>query len=133
MATALLGSMILFVGHSLNTMTRGAVRSVPLDWQGPVGSYASELSVASGVAGQAGVLQASPAATAPLAGASHQGPEGLTTTGSGAVLAVPSDYLSHFSTFRLLLGSLTPGGVVLDQQMASTLRAQIGDYVTLTP
>ena len=64
MATALLGSMILFVGHSLNTMTGSAVRGVPLDWQGPVGSYAADLKVAAGVARQPGVLQASPAATA---------------------------------------------------------------------
>ena len=35
-AVALLGSMLLFVGHSLRTMTGSAVRSVPLDWQGPV-------------------------------------------------------------------------------------------------
>jgi putative ABC transport system permease protein len=131
MATALLGSMILFVGHSLNTMTGSAVRSVPLDWQGPVGSYTADLQVAAGVARQYGVLQASPAATAPLAGATHRGPEGLTATGTGAVLAVPGDYLSHLSTFRLLHGSLTPGGVVLDQQMAATLQAQIGDYVSL--
>src|ERR1700704_5152642 len=97
MATALLGSMILFIGHSLNTMTASAVRSVPLDWQGAAGSYAADLHVAAGVARQPGVLQASPAATAPLAGATHQGPEGLTATGSGAVLAVPTDYLSHLS------------------------------------
>jgi putative ABC transport system permease protein len=133
MATALLGSMILFVGHSLNTMTGSAVRGVPLDWQGPVGSYAADLSVAAGVARQPGVLQASPAATAPLAGAVHSGQEGLTATGAGAVLAVPRDYLSHLAPFRLLQGSLAPGGVVLDQQMAATLQAQIGEYVSLMP
>lgn len=133
MATALLGSMILFVGHSLNTMTGSAVRSVPLDWQGPVGSYAADVKVATGVARQPGVLEASPAATAPLAGAIHRGPEGITATGAGAVLAVPGDYLSHLSPFRLLQGSLVPGGVVLDQQMAATLRAQIGDYIALVP
>src|SRR5207244_9340850 len=32
-AAGLLGAMILFIGHSLRTMTSGAVRSVPLDWQ----------------------------------------------------------------------------------------------------
>jgi putative ABC transport system permease protein len=133
MATALLGSMILFVGHSLNTMTGSAVRSVPLDWQGPVSSYAADLQVAAGVARQPGVLQASPAATAPLAGATHRGAEGLTATGAGAVLAVPRDYLSHLGPFRLLQGSLLPGGVVLDQQMAATLQAKIGDLVALTP
>src|SRR5207248_1998670 len=34
-AVALLAAMLLFVGHSLRTMTGSAVRSVPLDWQGP--------------------------------------------------------------------------------------------------
>ena len=33
-SAALLGAMVLFVGHSLRTMTGSAVRSVPLDWQG---------------------------------------------------------------------------------------------------
>jgi putative ABC transport system permease protein len=132
MATALLGSMILFVGHSLSTMTASAVRSVPLDWQGPVGSYAADLRIAADLARQPGVLQASPAATAPLLGATHRGSEGLTATGAGAVLAVPGDYLSHLSPFRLLQGGLAPGGVVLDQQMAATLRAQIGSFVSLT-
>src|SRR5205807_1983551 len=40
-ASALLGSMVLFIGASLRTMTASAVRSVPLDWQGPVGSLAA--------------------------------------------------------------------------------------------
>jgi putative ABC transport system permease protein len=132
-ASALIGSMILFVGHSLNTMTGSAVRSVPLDWQGPVTSYPADLRVAAGVARQPDVLQASPAATAPLVGAAHRGPEGLTATGAGAVLAIPGNYLTHLSPFRLLQGKLAPGGVVLDQQMAATLQAQIGDYVSLTP
>ena len=37
-AAALLGAMLLFIGHSLRTMTASAVHTVPLDWQGPVGS-----------------------------------------------------------------------------------------------
>ena len=32
-AVALLGAMLLFVGHSLRTMTGSAARSVPVDWQ----------------------------------------------------------------------------------------------------
>jgi putative ABC transport system permease protein len=132
-ATALLGSMILFVGNSLQTMTASTVRSVPLSWQGPVDSYRADLRVAAAVGSQAGIAQASATATAPLASASHRGPAGLTTTGAGGVLGVPPDYLTHLQTFRLLHGSLAPGGVVLDQQMAATLQAQIGDYVTLSP
>ena len=34
---------------------------------------------------------------------------------------------------RLLRGALTPGGVVLDQQLAATLQAQIGDTISLVP
>ena len=37
-AVALLGSMLVFVSHSLRTMTSSATRSVPLAWQGPVDS-----------------------------------------------------------------------------------------------
>jgi putative ABC transport system permease protein len=130
-AVALLGSMLLFVGHSLRTMTGTAIRSVPLDWQGPVGSYAQAQRVAAGVAAQPGIQQASATATAPFVGASHSGPSGTTDAGSGSVLAVPSDYLTHIHTFRLLQGSLRPGAVVLDQQLAATLQAKLGDTVAL--
>jgi putative ABC transport system permease protein len=132
-AVALLGSMLLFVGHSLQTMAGSSIRSVALDWQGPVASYAQARGVAAGVAVQPGLLQASPAATAPFAGAVHTGANGRTSAGTGSILAVPPAYLSHIDTFRLLQGSLRPGAVVLDQQLAATLQAQIGDTVTLTP
>jgi putative ABC transport system permease protein len=132
-AVSLLGAMLLFVGHSLRTMTGSAIRSVPVDWQGPVTSYADARSVAAGVAGQAGVQQASPTATAPFAAASHTGPAGTANAGSGSILAVPDGYLAHINTFRLLQGFLRPDAVVLDQQLAATLQARIGDTVTLTP
>ena len=132
-AVALLGAMLLFVGHSLRTMTGTAVRSVPLDWQGPVGSYRQAQSVAAGVAAQAGILQASPTATAPFSGAAHTGAAGSTDAGRGSILAVPPDYQKRIQTFRFLQGSLRPGAIVLDQQLSATLQAQIGDTVTITP
>jgi putative ABC transport system permease protein len=132
-AVALLGSMLLFVGHSLRTMTGSAIRSVPLDWQGPVASYGQAQTVAAGVARQAGIQQASPAATAPFASAVHSSAAGTTTAGSGSLLAVPDGYLTHIRTFRFLQGSLQPGAVVLDQQLAATLQARIGDTVSLIP
>ncbi|MGZ4200788.1 MAG: FtsX-like permease family protein [Thermoleophilaceae bacterium] len=132
-AVALLGAMLLFVGHSLRTMTGSAVRSVPLDWQGPVASYPQAQKLGAGVARERGILQASATATAPFAGASHAGSGGVTSAGRGAILAVPPDYLRHIKTFRYLQGSLQPGGVVLDQQLAATLQAHIGDRVNLTP
>ncbi|HWY90580.1 MAG TPA: hypothetical protein VNY31_07895, partial [Solirubrobacteraceae bacterium] len=130
-SVALLGGMLLFVGNSLRTVAGSAVRSVPLDLQGPVSSYGEARTVAGVVARQSGVLQASAVASAPLTGGEHQGPNGLTSSGAGAVLAVPLDYSAHTHTFRLLQGALRPGAVMLDQQMAATLQAHIGDRVTL--
>ncbi len=132
-AVALLGSMLLFVGHSLATMTGSAIRGVPLDWQGPVASYAEARTVAVGVARPPGIEQASAAATAPFTAASHTNSAGTTNAGAGQILAVPSGYLAHIDTFRDLQGSLRAGAVVLDQQLAATLQARIGDTVSLTP
>jgi putative ABC transport system permease protein len=132
-AVALLAAMLLFVGDSLSTMTSAATRTVPLDWQGPVASQAQAIKVAQGVAAQPGVQQASAVATAPFAGMSHKAGTGTIDTSSGAILAVPPGYLQHLQTFRYLHGSLQPGGIVLDQQLAATLQATVGDYVTLTP
>jgi len=133
-AVGLLGAMLLFVGHSLGTMTRTAARSVPLDWQGPVGSYKAARRVAAGVAGQPGVAEAVPAATAPFAGLEHASPTaGTIRSGAGSILAVPTGYLAHLKTFRFLRGSMRAGEIVLDQQLAATLQAQPGDTVLMTP
>jgi putative ABC transport system permease protein len=125
--------MLLFIGNSLRTMTGSAVRSVPLDWQGPVASQAQAARTAAAVGRQPGVLQASPVATAPFAAAGHIASTGTIRTGSGSVLAVPGDYLRHLETFRLLHGRLRAGRVVLDQQLAATLQARVGDTITLAP
>jgi len=133
-AVGLLGAMVLFVGHSLGTMTGSAVRSVPLDWQGPVGSARAATAVARRVARQPGVAEAAPAATAPFAGIEHVSPTaGTIRSGAGAILVVPPGYLAHIDTFRFLRGSLRPGQIVFDQQLAATLQVQPGDTVTLTP
>ncbi|MDX6492322.1 MAG: putative transport system permease protein, partial [Gaiellaceae bacterium] len=131
-SAALLGAMVLFVGHSLRTMTGSAVRSVPLDWQGPVASATAAERVARDVGRQPGVKAAVPAATAPFAGIRNHTDAGAVQAGSGSILAVPSDYLSHFQTLRMLRGSLREGAVVLDQQLAATLQAQVGVRVAVT-
>jgi putative ABC transport system permease protein len=130
-AVALLGAMILFIGHSLRTMTASATRSVPLDLQAPVPSYGQARALAAAVGRQPDVGQSAAAATAPFAGVTHRGAEGVTNAGKGAILAVPPSYPRKLETFRFLRGSLRPGQVVLDQQLAATLQARIGDSVTL--
>jgi putative ABC transport system permease protein len=133
-AVGLLAAMLLFVGHSLAAMTGSAVRSVPLDWQGPVPSYRAATTVAQGVRSQPGIAEAAATATAPFAGVEHASPSaGTIRAGAGAVLAVPPGYLSKIDTFRFLRGSLRAGAVVLDQQLAATLQVQPGDTITLTP
>jgi len=130
-AAALLGAMLVFVGHSLTTMTSSATRSVPLDWQGPVGSYEAARRAAAGAAARPGVLAATPVATAPFAGIEHNAAVGRIRSGAGSILAVPPGYLDHIRTFRFLRGTLTPGQIVFDQQLAATLQVQPGDIVSL--
>ena len=130
-AVALLAGMILFIGNSLRSASASALRQVPLDLQGPVTSHAKDVKVAAGVARQPGIAYAGAAATAPFAGAQRTSGGLVTQTSKGAVLAVPPGYASHIHTYRMLQGSLQPGGIVLDQQMAATLQARIGDMVSL--
>src|SRR5256885_7188855 len=132
-AVALLGSMLIFIGHSLRTMTSSAVQSVPLDWQGPIGSYGTASRLAAGIAKQPAMLEAAPVATAPFAATGHRAAVGNIQSASGSILAVPPGYVTHIKTFRFLRGGLAPGSIALDQQLAATLHAQPGDTIKLTP
>src|SRR5207244_8547609 len=71
--------------------------------------------------------------TAPFESIVHQAAVGTIRSGSGAVLAVPPGYLDHIRTFRFLRGSLHPGEIVFDQQLAATLQVAPGDTVSLRP
>jgi putative ABC transport system permease protein len=133
-AVGLLAAMLVFVGHSLRTMTASAVRSVPIDWQGPVGSARAASAIARAAAAQPGVAEAAATATAPFAGVEHISRSlGVIRAGSGAILAVPPGYLAHINAYRYLRGSLKPGQIVFDQQLAATLQVQPGDTIMLTP
>ncbi len=132
-SAALLGAMVLFIGHSLRTMSATAIRSTSLDWQGPVASASAATRVAAEVAKQPSVAMALPVATAPFAGAEHTASFGKVRAGAGSVLAVPPGYERQFATIRMLHGSLNGAGVVLDQQLAATLQAGVGDVIELTP
>ena len=89
---------------------------------GAVASHKQDLRVAKAVARQPG----SPAGIGDGDGAVREpeplGPAGNSKTSQGAVLAVPPGYGSHIHTFRLLNGSLRPGGVLLDQQTGGHCR-----------
>ncbi|MBA3842310.1 MAG: ABC transporter permease [Actinobacteria bacterium] len=132
-SVGLLGAMVLFIGNSLRTMTGTATHSVSLDWQGPVASAGAAERVAAKVARENGVSAAAPVATAPFTGAQHTGSAGTIRAGAGYVVAVPPGYQSTFHTFRMLYGTLGRDGVVLDQQLAATLQAHVGDTVKMTP
>ena len=131
-AVALIGAMSVFVAHSLRTMTGSAVRSVPLDWQAPIGSYGDTTKLAGQVARQPGVAYAAPAAAAPFAGITHSGAAGNSSAGNGSILAIPPDYSRHVGAVRFLQGRMREGALVLDQQLAATLQARIGDTVAVT-
>jgi putative ABC transport system permease protein len=132
-AVALLAGMILFIGNALRSASASALNQVPLDLQAPVTSFAKDRQASTAVARQPGVGYAAAAATAPFASAERSAGGVSTQTSQGSVLAVPRDYAAHVHTFRLLQGDLRPGGVVLDQQMAATLQAKLGDRIRLRP
>src|SRR5207302_9171667 len=113
--------------------TPAATRSPGLGWPGPVPSQKAAGRAARGGARQGGVLEAAPVATAPFAGAQHtKKGVGTIRAGAGSILAVPEGYTAHINTFRFLRGSLRPGHIVLDQQLAATLQVEPGDSLTLT-
>jgi putative ABC transport system permease protein len=130
-AATLIGAMLVFVSGSLRTMTRAAVSTVPVDLQAPVPSATSAAEAARSISAQQDVLGAVPVATAPFAAAEHRAPVGAIRTGRGAILAVGPGYTRTFSTLRILHGGLRAGAVVLDQQLAATLQARVGDTVSL--
>ena len=124
--------MLLFVGNSLRTVAGSAVRSVPLDLQGPVSSYGQARAVAGEVRRQSGVLQASRDG--------HRAADRRRTPGRRRASPAPAPAPCspcRSTTARTSTpsassqGALRPGAVVLDQQMAATLQAHIGDRVTL--
>ena len=132
-AVALLAGMILFIGNALRSASTSALNQVPLDLQAPVTSFAKDQQAAAAVAHQPGVAYSAATATAPFASAERSAGGISTQTSQGSVLAVPGDYAAHVHTFRLLQGGLQPGGVVLDQQMAATLQAKLGDQIRVRP
>ncbi len=109
----------------------GAVRSVPLDWQGPVGRYSADrASPAPSPRSQGSSRRLRPRPPR-SPGSSIVAPIGTIRSGAGSILAVPPSYLRGIHTFRFLRGSLLPGQVVFDQQLAATLQVQPGDVVKL--
>ncbi|MDX6436405.1 MAG: putative transport system permease protein, partial [Gaiellaceae bacterium] len=131
LAVALLAAMLLFVGHSLRTMTASATRAVPIDWQAPVASQTAARRGAAAVAKQPDVRAAAAVATASFAGVEHVSSAGLIRAGGGSLLAVPESYSTQFHTFRFLRGSMQQGEIVLDQQLAATLQVQPNDVISL--
>ena len=108
-AVALLGSMVLFIGHSLRTMTASATRSVPLDLPGPGRLLRPGARAGRRDRRQPDVAQASAGGDRPLRGRRHRGAAGVTSAGAGAILAVPPGYLHQHRHLPLPARRPAPG------------------------
>ena len=132
-AIALLAAMLLFIGNSLRSASAAPCARCRWTWQGPVSSARRRSSAAQAVAKQPGVARPRRRRPRRSLSTEHRPGRQHDHRPKGAVLAVPANYSHDIHTFRLLQGSLQPGGVVLDQQMAATLQAQDRRHVRLMP
>ena len=132
-AVALLGAMLLFVGHSLRHDDRrapcAACRSTGRDRSAPTqqaarvsrAESARQPGVAAGVGGRDRAVRRRSSTSAERPARSARA--------LASILAVPPGLPRPPPHLSLPARALRPGEIVLDQQLAATLQAQLGDTV----
>ncbi len=131
LAVALLASLGSFLSASKATMTKRAIDTVAVDWQVQAqGSVADDTSFAAAVAAAKHVVAAETVMFATTTGFESVKAGTTQTTGPGLVLGISDAYRATFpEQFRTLVG--LDGGVLLFQQTAANLAAQIGDSISI--
>ena len=127
---ALIAALGAFLSGSKATMTQRAIGSVATDWQVEIQPGADTAATLSALTHSPGVGRALPVTFAHATGLSAVADGTTQTTGSAAVLGLPTGYGSAFpGELRPLSGA--PNGVLLAQQTASNLHAHPGSAITI--
>ncbi len=127
---AMLVSLGVFIAASSAAMTRRATEGLPVDWQVQINPGTDPASIQTAARQAAPVAVAETVGYGDVSGFSAATGGTVQTTGTGKVVGLSPNYVTHFpSEFRLLLGSQT--GVLVAQQTAANLHVTVGDTVTV--
>ena len=128
---ALLASIGTFISYSGTSMTKKAIENVAIDWQIQMVPGSDEQAVTSALSQAAKYTALEKTGYADSAGFHAASADGtVQTTGPGKVLGISQEFSAKFpGEIRLLTGS--GQGVLVAQQTAANLHAQIGDTVTI--
>jgi len=126
----LLASLGAFFAASKARMTQEASAGVPVDWQVQLVGGTDAAAALKTVSSAPGVVSARPVGYADASGFRARTGRSVQTTGSGAVLGLPSDYAAVFpGEIRFLVGARS--GVLIAQQTAANLHAQVGSQISV--
>ncbi len=127
---AMLASLGAFLAQSTASMTRRAVSSVPVDWQGQLAPGTSVQAVTAAIRQAASVATLHEVGYAGVDGFEAHTGGTVQTTGKGKLVGINASYVHDYpAQFRALLGSLD--GVLVAQQTAANLHVTVGDRVTI--
>ncbi|MBC5806241.1 MAG: ABC transporter permease [Candidatus Eremiobacteraeota bacterium] len=125
LSVALMLALGSFISSSEAGMTRSAVSSVPVDWQVQT---VSQTDATRAVQAHASAVER--VLYAKITSLSAQSGGAVQTTSAGVAVGLNAAYQRTFPTqIRLLIGN--PGGVLLAQQTAANLHANVGDKVSI--
>ena len=128
LTVAFLGSLGSFVAQTGSRLTLRAAGRVPVDWQVQVTPGGDAKAVRQALARVPGLVGSRPVDYLRVPGLRSVGATGARTTGMAYVVSLPADYASFApSEIRSLVGRT--GGIVLQQQTASSLAASPGTVV----
>lgn len=130
LTVALLALLGTFMSSSAATMTKRALKDVPVDWQVELVPGADFKSVKAALSKATSTTAVQEVGYADAAGFSTITGETTQVTGPGKVLGVSDGYRDAFpAEARQLLGSRQ--GALLAQQTAANLHATVGDTITI--
>lgn len=132
LGVGLLSSVIFYVDNSASHMTATALQTLPVDMQVISSNPGSNLSsIRMTILAQPHVLSAERFDLASFDGSDLVRGNEKTRTSAGAIIAIQPQYLSTFSSIRLVQGNFEPQGVLISKDMATNLGAAPGDEITL--
>lgn len=127
---ALLASISTFIAFSGASMTKRAIKDIPVDWQVKIVPGTDVQTIQTAVGKTTPYTNMETVGYADAAGFETATGGTVQTTGQGKVLGISGKYIGQFQgEIRLLNGTLD--GVMVAQQTAANLHVKVGDMVNI--